>query len=58
MLNEFNTSKKCKLKKNARLFYLTYHFMQTSIMNQLQILLYCFDKNGPPLQIGPGGPFL
>ena len=30
---------KCKFKQFAHLLYLTYHFMQTSIMKQLQMLL-------------------
>ena len=30
---------KCKFKKIVHLLYLAYHFMQTSIMNQLQMLL-------------------
>ena len=30
---------KCKFKKIAHLLYLTCHFMQTSTMNQLQMLL-------------------
>ena len=31
---------KCKFNKFVHLIYLTYHSMQTSIMNQLQMLLY------------------
>ena len=31
---------KSKFKKFAHLLYLQYHFMQTSIMKQLQMLLY------------------
>ena len=30
---------KCKFKKIAHLLYLTCHFMQTSTMSQLQMLL-------------------
>ena len=32
-------SEKMQIQKNCPFIYLAYHFMQTSIMNQLQMLL-------------------